>query len=356
MKINKKIKISYIILFFTAAITLSAGIFFLIKGFDSNETKTLNYWYDSANNGTHYKVYLKPNDFFDTEYLDEGKTYITNLIDHIHIDYNYNIMFDKKISGKYNYYILATVEANKPNSPTNNYWTKEYVLTEKKEITVEETSSYTISDSINIDYDAYNEQLNNFKKSMELSLDGKLTISLIVDSDINVDESNFKLSDSRKLSIPLSELAVEASANSDIVNQEKQLLLNTDEKNDSKYVLFKLIGSCFTMLSILCIMCIIKIHKLVIQKNIYTYTLKKFLNTYDSIIVNVNTKPDTDGLNVINVSSFEELIDAHSEVRMPINYYQDENRNISYFILLNDNTAWQYVLQIKKQKKARHEK
>ena len=356
MKINKKIKMSYIILFFAAAIFLSAGIFFLIRGFDTKEVKTLNYWYDSPNNWTHYKVYLKPNDFFDTEYLEEGKTYITNLIDYIHIDYNYNIMFDQEVSGKYNYYFLATVEANKPNSPSNNYWTKEYVLTEKKEFTVENVKNYTISDNVDITYDAYNEQLNNFKKSMELSLDGKLTISLVVDSAINVDESNFRLSDSRKLSIPLSELAVEASANSDIINEEKQLLLNSDEKQDGKYVLFRILGSCFVLLSIICIIYIIRIYRLVIQKNIYTYTLKKFLNTYDSIIVNVNTKPDTDGLNVINVSSFDELIDAHSEVRMPINFYQDENRNISYFILLNDNTAWQYVLEIKRQKKAHYEK
>ena len=51
---------------------------------------------------------------------------------------------------------------------------------------------------------------------------------------------------------------------------------------------------------------------------------------------------------MIKVESFEELIDAHSEVRMPINYYQ--TKDYSIFLLFNDNTAWKYVLEKRKKR------
>jgi len=85
--------------------------------------------------------------------------------------------------------------------------------------------------------------------------------------------------------------------------------------------------------------------------------LKKILNTYDSIIVTLQSKPDFKKYNEISVASFEELIDAHSEVRMPINYYQDEHRRRSYFTLINGNEIYTYTLKADvEEEKANEEK
>ena len=65
--------------------------------------------------------------------------------------------------------------------------------------------------------------------------------------------------------------------------------------------------------------------------------------TKDGIESLVKKMPDFTKYNQVKVSKFEELIDAHSEVRMPINFYKDIDR--SYFILLSDNTAWQYTMK-----------
>ena len=79
------------------------------------------------------------------------------------------------------------------------------------------------------------------------------------------------------------------------------------------------------------------------QKNQYEVELEKILNTYDSIIVDTTKNINIEDYNIIEVNRFEELIDAHSEVRMPINYYQTENE--STFILLKDSNAWIYTLK-----------
>ena len=66
-------------------------------------------------------------------------------------------------------------------------------------------------------------------------------------------------------------------------------------------------------------------------------------------IVNIKDLPDMDGYDVIKVESFEELIDAHSEIRKPINFYQTDD--YSAFLLLSDNIIWQYVLRKKRRRK-----
>ena len=78
--------------------------------------------------------------------------------------------------------------------------------------------------------------------------------------------------------------------------------------------------------------------------NAFENTINKYLDTYDSIIVNIDKFPTLSNYNVIEVSSFEELLDAHSEVRMPINFYK-YNSKTCYFILMNDKTVWKYTMK-----------
>ena len=67
--------------------------------------------------------------------------------------------------------------------------------------------------------------------------------------------------------------------------------------------------------------------------------------TYDEIIVNVSKIPNLEKLNVINVSKFEELLDAHGEIRLPINYCDSKEGGV--FTLINENIAYCYTLKKK---------
>ena len=55
--------------------------------------------------------------------------------------------------------------------------------------------------------------------------------------------------------------------------------------------------------------------------------------------------PELDGVNVVDVTSFEELLDVYNEVRMPINHCHINNYE-SIFIIINDKMAWRYVFEI----------
>ena len=56
-------------------------------------------------------------------------------------------------------------------------------------------------------------------------------------------------------------------------------------------------------------------------------------------------------IDVIEVDTIEDLIDAHSEVRQPINFYEDKENKKGYFVLTNGNLAWKYVLRARKKRR-----
>ena len=303
------------------------------------EEKKLTLMYQE-NNNIDYKVYLKKNDFFESKYLEKDKTYITSLIDYINVDFDYNIKFDHLIKGNYKYRIYVTVESNKSNGEAN-YWTKDYNLTDEKSVNVDHVGEYTIHETIKIDYNKYNNILNSFKKTLGLgSASGLLKIYMVVDSDIVGNEVQTPINSKLLLQFPLSELTIEATAEVETPNNTKSVTKSIDTE---KLQLMKTIGIIYIFAIVVCLLLLIYITKVKRDVNKYENDLKKILSTYDSIIVNVKRLPDLKKYEVIDVQTFEELLDAHSEVRMPINFYKDVRR--SYFILLNENTAWKYTMK-----------
>lgn len=337
---TKKYLIIQIICIFGIVFFTSINLFLYLNGYYKETKVTLKY---QENNDIDYKVYLKKNDFFETEYLEKGKTYITSLIDHINVDYNYNIQFDNRISGEYKYYIYAVIESNKSNSNTN-YWSKTYNITDEKVMNVKDVKEYSIHENVDIDYNKYNAILNSFKKTLNLnSSSGVLKVFLSVNSQVKGNEVEAPIESKLLLQLPLSEMTIEAAVNLDVQNNKKEVSALVDT---NKLKLMKNLGYLYIAAACVSFVLLIYFTKLKNSINVYESTLKKILNTYDGIIVNVKTVPDLSNHQVIDVSSFEELLDAHSEVRMPINFYRGDYH--SYFILINDKTAWKYVMKRRK--------
>jgi hypothetical protein len=58
----------------------------------------------------------------------------------------------------------------------------------------------------------------------------------------------------------------------------------------------------------------------------------------------VATLPDISDMKLIEVTTFDELIDVYNEVRMPINFYNSKEGEEAIFIIVNDNMAWRFIL------------
>ena len=144
------------------------------------------------------------------------------------------------------------------------------------------------------------------------------------------------------LTIPLLEQALEVGINKDTSSNNNVLTIK--EKSDRPaYLIFKITGIILTITSILGFIDVTKTNIVFKKKNLYELKLDNILTSYDSIIANIKTLPNMEGFKIIEVSSFEELLDVYNEVRMPINYYQGDTESI--FIIINDSMVWKYILK-----------
>lgn len=318
------------------------GFIFARFGIHNYEQKQVSY---NENSNIEYKVYLKDNNFFEEEYLEENRTYITSLIDYLNITFNYDVDFSEKMSGSYSYYIKGIISADKVGDSSDSYWTKEYKLSDT--ITKEYTDSdkLEISKKIKIKYQDYNDLLASFKAEYGLSMEGHLKIVLVVLNNIKSDflDRDIMKETNSELDIPLTSLTIEVPIKAEGVSSEGLLIDETVYDDSLVFLVTKIIGYVFfAFAGVLIIFLFFMLFKEIKNESIYYKKLKKILKVYDGIIVSIKEIPKLDNFNVVNVDSFEELIDAHSEVRRPINYIQKNNG--STFLLITEGIVYKYFL------------
>lgn len=327
---------------FLAPFLFIVGIALILAGL--NDTKIIKLKYEEDNN-IKYNIFLKKNEFFESPFLGENRTYIASLIDYIDVNFEYKIKYNKQIKGGTKYKYVALVRANKKDAE-GYYWEKEYDLSDEKELKVEKENIITISDNVKVKYSTYNEILNRFKKEYGVNTDGELKVIMKINNNANFEnvERPINIDSQISLSIPLLEQSLEVTINKDDSN-EKDILEIKNKSNSKIYLIYKISGAIFVLSSLIGF--VVSTKKNIEYKKTHQYkvTLEKILKNYDSIIANTNNLPPMSGLKRIDISTFEELLDVYNEVRMPINYFQNKAENESTFFIINDDIVWIYKLK-----------
>lgn len=333
----------YIFYLFIAIVFSLFSLYYFKMGLKNTYQEEVSY---KSSSNVSYKVYLLENDYFDEPYLGMDRTYISSLINYIDINFNYNLNFSNFVSGKYTYYIKGIIAADKVKDDDSSYWSKSYILKEPVTISYDNQNSFNIDTNAKVDYQKYNSLLNEFRKDYGISFDGAFKVQLVIESESNA--TNIKESipvDSLiEVRVPLTQQVIDLSidlSNNDNEGEVSETIVN----NTSSNYVFLGLGILFMSVT-LCLLWLIfrYIIFIYLSKSEYSKTLKKILSTYDSVIVNVSNLPNLNDLKVIEVNTFSELIDAYSEVRMPINYYEEVADCKSVFVLVSTNMAWVYTL------------
>ena len=311
-------------------------------GFRNYDVREVKYNEDSKIN---YQVYLKPNDFFQEEFLPENMSYVTSLIDYIKLNFSYELGFNDKVSGNYSYYIKGVMTANREDSDSK-FYTQEYTLSDVKTESFDNASNVKVNESIDIDYDTYNNVLVKFRDEYGVQMDGNFQVLLMIETSIKDDisgEGATKESE-MEINIPLTTLTVEVPIEANDNLTEGTLISKQIEKQGIIYIVMRgLAVLCYVVALVSLIYFVYLTYLSFKLENAYSKKLKKILKVYDGIIVNVKKKPKMNMDKIISVSSFEELIDAHGEVRNPINYIAE--RDGALFLLVSEDYIYSYKLQ-----------
>ena len=326
----------YMVLFF---ISLTICLLFASKTIVRKTALPIDY---SQNGSISYKVYLNKNNFYTEEYLEMNKSYVASLIKYIDIDFNYNFNMNAKTSINFDYKIIGelVIENGRTNVP---YLEKQYTLQETKTARLIQDKSKNIKENIKIDYAYYNTLANSFKSTYGIDTNSYLNIYLLVEP--KADKSlNYEIADTNKVSlrIPLSEKAVEINLDASSQNINKQIMPSKEVSFNILYLILELLFFVPT-----CILMIKMISKLLDAFDIYTpydRYVRKQLKEYDRLIVETNSPLKTRGLNVIDIKSFTELLDARDNLNLPILYLNTVPHKEGVFYILNSSDL--YLLKV----------
>lgn len=285
---------------------------------------------------TNYIVNLKENGG-----ISKQKLFVSNTVDNILVNFDYNYRIDKKQNIKYRYEIVSSVISDLDDS--NESLTevfrknKKIVSTEYKNIN---SDVININDSVLLDYDYYNLIASEYNNSVNIAIKSKLSLKLnlyvIFDG---LEEKKY----TSYLSFPLEKNTFSISTND--MNDSGDVEGNV--KNTNK-IIFEII--CLVSIIIFIGLIIYEIIKIRDYKNTHALEFKyrKIMQDYDNIVVPITGFPNDKSIINIRVLFFKSMIDIQKELHVPILCYKSD-LYIAYIIISN-KVAYIYFLNNKKEK------
>lgn len=307
MKIQNNKKLQLIILLITELLLIGINVFCMSRMLIETEEQTINCTEDKT---ADYKVYLKDNDFYEQEFMPKDKIYIASIIKNISIDLEYTLTADKNLSNDFEYEIIG--ELNIESLKGANFLKKEYTLQENKNVKMDNTKRIDIKENINIDYDYYNRLTNSFRSSYAVETNSYLNVYL------RIKKNKEKLND-LTVKIPLSEKAIEINIDTKSTTETIRLTKEENSKIDFKYLIIEIITGIIFVVILGRITRII--YRLLQSRNEFDVYINNILKTYDRLIAETTTPPVIRDRAIIKINKFEELLDVHDNLKLPIMYY-----------------------------------
>ena len=310
----------------------------VMKSLSFNDEKTFSYT-DSGN--IDYKVYLKPNDFYEQPFLGKNMVYVSGLIKNIYADFTYQFLLDDVKDMNFNYSIVGTLKIS-DDSGTNVYYSKDYTLVKNTQVKAKSKASQSVTESISIDYDYYNNLANKFKSSYGLDAASNFVITFKIAK--NVEDLSINETSSMTMTIPLSQRAISVKTDTSSINNTRNIISASSVTLSNK----AFVGIA-AVLFIISVGCLLRFLELVLmsfgKKSEYDKYLDKIFKEYDRLIVETRTMPRFDDKNIIKIEKFEELLDARDTLKQPIMYFNISTHNKCYFYINKGKDVYLTVLK-----------
>ncbi len=343
---SKKMYFSYqtriMIHFFLFFIFGGLGIFWINRSLNIVQTKNLIY----REKGTvDYSVCLRENTFYENECLKGGMSYIASLIDTIPLHFQYQFMVSNEdILKEVEYEVLAKlVISDKEN--TTNYYEKNYTLQTRGTDSIRRNGmDYLLDKNISIHYNDYNEIAMNFKSQYGVDTESYLEVYLIVYHETS-EGYQIPSTGVTSVKIPLSQKAIQIQLDSKEITQNQN---NTVTKTEFTLTngIYLALGILFILFATIYAVIIIRmIGLLKTRKNAYDKYLSKILKEYDRLIVETSSFPNIQEYHLLKIESFEELLDVHDNLSLPIMHYHIAKHQKSVFYILQDKNLYLFTLK-----------
>lgn len=344
MSKKRKVKTSmkiFLSVIFIILLTLSSS-FSLLYGLNSTSLHTISYNEDSD---VDYKICFTENNYFFDKCISKDNQYIASLIEYMDAKFLYSFDVSNEIDYEYKYRITVDIVAKEKNDSNKIVHQKEETILKEKKYKKTSSKSFIINEEIRVDYKKYNDFMSNFKKDYELELDSVLIVTMYIDIDGVYKEIRkpLHIKQELKITIPLSEQTVDIKANYKKV--EDSNTIEDISRLEIKNIIFYSVAGALLVIDLIYVVRFVRLlKKLKKPKTEYEKTLNKILKEYNQLIVESNRIPKLDEFNIVEVVSFDELIDAKNIMGRPILHIETRTGKKSWFIIFAGNEVYRYVL------------
>ncbi len=323
------------------------SIFMIVKALNPEQiTKKKLYSYTYKGDMA-YKVYLKPNNFFTTPYLDMNKQYISSIVDHIDVDTKYNFESTEDLDFTYNYSIIATVRGmyEAADGKKVDVWSKEYPIGQAEQ-NKGTGKNFSFAKTVNLDYNYYNQILTDFRNQFGLSIDARVDLTVRVNVTGAVKGSGEQTLNEQKdmtLQIPLMVQAFRIKP--DYINSGGDTIYSKVDPNTEPNMVL-LIGSGVALLiSLVLFIKLVKSLLIVTRKSEYMLAVNKIMKEYADVIAETHNMPDLSKYDIVNIKNFNDMVDIEEELHSPIIYFELEENSKCVFLILAEKTAYRFLLR-----------
>lgn len=293
------------------------------------------------NGSMSYNVNLL-NEDFSTDTL--NMAYVPTILDNIRGNYNYSVIFDKRVKGEYSYSVVGNLiaETKKGEKVLNrevfNQPLKKYEVDGN---VINISDHFTLNYKLN--YITYTNYLNNYGMN---DLDARVEYKVYLHYTIYNESIKKHVMNTEELVLvaPLSDNIVNIKSPGDFTEQRKEY---SDVTAAIKPIYLVIIGE-FIGAILLCLLIIIYlIRKIVKSESLYEKKRRALLKKYDANIVHIKELPNLKKMEVMFVDNFKDLVDASNTLGLPIHYIDIVIGHEATFIILNKKTAYVYKLSDK---------
>ncbi len=289
-----------------------------------------------------YKVFLKQNDFIDSEYLNAGEAYILDLIDYVRLTpvYSFNSTSKTKVTGTNKLVARLKVYYKESSDKNNNpeVMNKEKVLDEK--VMNFNDNKYTNIGSYDLYLNEYLDMLKEFQSEVKIAVDGYLDISYESVFDGKVGGASYSNKYDSTIRIPLSNSVVKIESPKS--EAKKSNVYEADLVKTNKTVMTYIIIANIITFIIICFL--LKRLFSFTNKSDYQRQLNKILKNYDDIIVNTSSMVDVKKYKVIKINEFKEILNLSRELLLPIMNYEMVKDEETCFYVIKDDILYMYLI------------
>lgn len=312
-------------------ITFLISIFFLLTFINGNQYHYVKY---NEQNNTTYKVYLKENEFFNSNYLEKDNEYISSLIDKIEANFEYYLSVEEKVSYNYSYKIESNVYIKRKNS-TEYLYNETTTILDKIEKNSNE-KQIKIDELIEIDYNKHNNLMKKFVNIYSLDdIESILTINMYInilgscDSFVEAANKESVLS----IKIPLTTRVVDVELSDNLINTQNNLI--ECKKNIENTMILLIFCGVFLIIGLILLYITLKyIIKTRTAENIYQREIKKILNNYGSYIQTLTNAFDFKKYQMLHIKSFNDMLEISDTISQPILMKENAEKTGAYFLIL----------------------